>query len=119
MPDRKHNIYRSRTLAVIFMFLNAVCIASTGIKDSADYQQVALQSGVDLNTFGSEESQEPAASLVSQFRRTCLSTPNHNPSFYRTIALLPLEEWHDPAIVQSACLQKPGYYNFLFHYTLF
>lgn len=119
MPDRKHNIYRSRILAVIFVFLNAVCIASTGIKNSADYQQVALQSGVDLNAFGSEENQEPTASFISQFRRTCLSTQNHNPNFYRTIALLPLEEWHDPAIAQSACLQKPGYYNFLFHYTLF
>lgn len=119
MAGRKHNIYRSRILAVIFVFLNAVCIASTGLKNSADYQQTGLQSGLDLNAFGSEENQEPAASFVSQFRRTCLSTQNNNSGFYRTITLLHLGEWRDPAIAQSARLQKPGYYNFLFRYTLF
>ena len=121
MPDSKHSIYRSRLLAVIFLFLNAVCIASPGIKNSADnYNQVALQAGQDINAFESEESVVPAASFISQVRRGSLSATDdiykHN---FSCALALPVDKWSHPAIAQSAFLQKPGYYTFLFRYTLF
>lgn len=123
MHFSKHNGFRSKMFAVIFLFLNGVCIASPGIKNITDgYQQsVASQSGHELNNSGSEENQLPIYSFKNHAVQISATSRNYagNENFYGDASLLPARECCKPFITTSYFLPKPGYYTFLFRFKLF
>lgn len=123
MPFSKHHGFKSRMLAIVFVFLNCVCFASPGMKNITDeYQQViAPQYGYDLNTLGSEENQLPAYSFKHHPVRISATSNNHtcNKNFYSIASLLPVKKCCKSFITASYFLPKPGYYTFLFRFKLF
>jgi hypothetical protein len=124
MPRSKHSIFKSRLLAIIFLFLNAVCIASPVTKNTADEYQslISLSFGHDVNTFESEENQLPRASFISRSTsRSSVTLKNHicTQNSYRYSAGSAVQKYSNSSIASSALLQKPGYYACLFRCTLF
>lgn len=122
MPCIKHSGFRSRMLAIIFLFLNCVCIASNGIKNTTDdyNQAISLQFGHDFNTLESEENQLPTSSFINHLSRSSVTLKNHNcnGNFYCNASVLSFQKCCNPSIA-SDFLPKPGNYTFLFRYTLF
>ncbi|MEO6948605.1 MAG: hypothetical protein ABI297_01730 [Ginsengibacter sp.] len=123
MHRSKHNVYKSRLLAIVFLFLNAVCIASPVMKNTADeYQSVITpQFGHDSISF-ELENQLPKSSLTSRFfSRSPVKLKNHirAENFYCFSTAFSVQKYPNSSIDSSATLQKPGYYASLFRYTLF
>ncbi len=108
---------------MVFLFLNAVCIASPGIKNiTNDYQQlVASQSGLDLSNPGSEESQVPMYSFKNHVVQISAAARNYvcNENLYSDASLLPAGNCCKSFIAASYFLPKPAYYTFLFRFKLF
>ena len=123
MHFSKHNGFRSRMFAIIFLFLNCVCIASPVIKNTTDgYTQViSSQPGHDLNTSGSEENQLPAYSFKHHPVRISATSANHicNENFYSDASFLPVKKCCKVSVTGQDLLPKPGYYTFLFRFKLF
>ena len=123
MPGSKHSVFKSRILAIIFLFLNAVCIASPVIKNATDdyNQAISLSFGHDANTFGSEENQLPNSSIINHFSRSSVTLKNHicAENIYDHSSVYSVQKYSNSSIAASALLQKPGYYTCLFRYTLF
>lgn len=123
MSSSKQNGFRSTMLAIIFLFLNGVCIASPGIKNITDdcQQVIASQPGHDLNNSGSEENQPPAYSFKNYAVQISATPRNYtcNENFYSDAALLPVTECCKSSMTGRYFLPKPGYYTFLFRYKPF
>ena len=79
MRGSKHNFFKSRMLAVIFLFLNAVSIASPVIKNTADDNKpiISLTVGYAANAFESEENQTPNSSFINHYSRSSVTLKNH------------------------------------------
>lgn len=123
MPCSNYNRFRRSVLAVFFLFLNVICIASTVIKNTADgYKSlISVPYGHD-NTFESEENQLSRSSFVSRFfSRSSVNLKNHScaENFNVQSLLLTVQKCSNAIIATSSLLQKPGYYTCLFLYTLF
>lgn len=123
MPFSEHNGFKSRVLSIVFLFLNAVCIASPGIKNVAEnYQQsVASQFGHELNNPGPEESELPIYSFKNHAVQISATPRNYacNENFYSKALPLPAKKCCKSFITASYFLPKPGYYTFLFRFKLF
>ena len=123
MSGSKHNFFKSRVLAVIFVFLNAVSIASPVIKNTADDNKpiISLPFEYAANTVESEENQTPNSSVINHFSRKLVTLRNHicTENAYSRSSVFSVQKWTGPSITNSAFLPKPGYYIFLFRYTLF
>ena len=124
MPRSKHSVFKSKVFAIIFLFLNAVCIASPVIKNTADEYQslISLSFGHDVNTFESEENQLPRSSFISRSTsRSSVTLKNHicTENFNSYSTGYAVQKYSNSSIAASALLQKPGYYTCLFRYTLF
>ena len=123
MGVSKHNVIKSRILAVIFVLLNAVSVASPVIKNRADGNKpiISLPFGNAANAFESEENQTVNSSFINHFSRSLVRVKNYictenvcSHSFVFSIG-----KWRVPSITTSTFLPKPGYYIFLFRFTLF
>lgn len=124
MPCSNHNRFRRSILAVCFLFLNVICIASPVIKNTADdYKSIiSVPSGQNTDTFESEENQLPRSSFVSRFfSRGSVTLKNHScaENFNVQSSLLTVQKCSNAIIAASSLLQKPGYYTCLFLYNLF
>ena len=124
MPCSNHNRFRRCNLAVFFLFLNVICIASPVIKNTADgYKSViSIPTGQDINTFESEENQLPRSSFINRFfSRSPVILKNHNraENFNVQSSLLTEYKCSNAIIATSSRLQKPGYYTCLFLCNLF
>ena len=119
MSFSKHIVFKSRMLAVVFLFLNAVCIASPIVKNNADNhnQLISLPLGQNAE---SEETQLPNSSFINHHaqRSIVLKNLNCNSGFIEKEPILPAQR-RPGTITTSGFLPKPGYYIFLFRYTLF
>ena len=123
MSDSNHSVILRNMLAIIFVFLNAVSIASPVIKNTADdYRQlVSLPLGHNSNTSGPEENQLLNTSFLNHQAQSSVSLKNHNcnANFNCNAPLLSVQKCSNSSIAPSFFLERPGYYIFLFRYTLF
>jgi len=123
MRGSKHTVIKSRILAVIFVLLNAVSVASPVIKNRADDDKSIISSpfGNAGNAFESEENQTPNSSFINHFSRSSVTVKNHicTENVYCHSLVFPVQKWRGSSITTSTFLPKPGYYIFLFRCTLF
>lgn len=123
MSGIKHSVIKSRVLAIIFLFLNAVCIASPVIKNTADdfKQAISLPFGHNAHSSETEESQLPNSSFINYHLKSSVTLKNHNgdANFNGNVPALSASNWFKYSLTGSDFLPKPGYYNCLFLYTLF
>lgn len=123
MRRSKPTMIKSRILAIVFLFLNAVCIASPVMKNTAeDYNQlISLPFGHDANSAESEENQLPNSSFINHRAQSSvtLKNDNCNANFNGNVPSQRVQKWSNFSIIVSDLLPKPGYYSFLFLYTLF
>lgn len=119
MSFSKHKLFKSRILAVIFLFLNAVCIASPVVKNTFQDHTQLISFSLGHNA-ESEESQLPDFSFINHHtqRFFLLKKDNCSADLIDKVAILPGKKWSD-SITASDLLPKPAYYSFLFLYTLF
>ncbi|MEO6134690.1 MAG: hypothetical protein ABIP35_06025 [Ginsengibacter sp.] len=117
MPRRIHNSFTKSILAVMFMFLNGICIASPALKNTADnYSQNAS-----LNNLETTENQLPAQSLkLNTIRRSVVLVNRANvENLYNNTVAIVFNKSSDFSPANLYLLPKPAYYLLLFHYTLF
>lgn len=123
MSGIKHSVIKSRMLAIIFLLLNAVCIASPVIKNTADdfNQAISLPFGHNANSSETEENQLPNSSFINyHLQRSVVSeNPNGKANFNGNVPALFAKKWFKYSLTGSDFLPKPDYYNCLFLYTLF
>ncbi|MEO6894570.1 MAG: hypothetical protein ABI136_06000 [Ginsengibacter sp.] len=123
MSASKHSVIKSRMLAIIFLFLNVVCIASPVMKNTADdYNQlISLPFGHDANSAESEENQLPNSSFINyNSQRFILAKNDHCPTNFICNVPSPAgQKSNNSYFIPFDLLPKPGYYSFLFLYTLF
>lgn len=125
MPGKQHTSFRYMLLGIVFLLFNCVCTAASVIKiTSEDYKQaVSLQL---TQNAGANETEEDssliASSYVNRFAR--FSVRKQYPGqFYNTcsnnqIAFADIG-WQLSYLPAKHTLPTPGYYAFLFRYTLF
>ena len=117
-----HSSFRKSILAFIFLFLNGICIASPAIKNSVIIftQTSSLQTGNDLNNPEITENHLPAQSIRHQaVRRSVVSLSNSGGKIDNNIAASDMQQGFQYSRPDSYFLKRPGYYIFLFRYTLF
>lgn len=121
----KHNSFRIRLFAILFLFLNYVCTAAPVIKNisEAHKQAISLQRGHDFNTLETEEENRLAASSIINHRtqswyRKC-NKPNCNKNNHCNANVFSFQSWEHPSITVADFLPTPGYYTFLFRYKPF
>ncbi len=123
MPSSKRNRFISRMLAILFLFLNCVSVASPAVDITAnDYRHAGVsQPANDLNNPGSEENQLPAYSFKHHPVRISSTAANHacKENSYSTSSILPIKMGLAPGMNSSYFSPKPAYYNSLFRYKLF
>jgi hypothetical protein len=117
-----HSSFSKSILAFIFLFLNGICIASPAIKNSVDnYTQTStLQAGNDLNTLETTENHLPAQSIRHKgVRYSVVSLSNAGGKIDNNIADLDMQRSSQYSRHETYFQPRPGYYIFLFRYTLF
>ncbi len=122
MHRSHHSSFSKSILAFIFLFLNGICIASPAVKNSVNIftQTFSLQTGNDLNSPETTENHLPAQSIRHQsVRRSVLSLSNAGENLGNNIEALDMQSGFEYSRAVSYFLTKPGYYIFLFRYTLF
>ena len=124
MHRSNHSRFRRSILAVFFLFLNVICIASPVVKNATDDDKpvITLLYGQDIHFVEPDENQLTRSSFVNRFfSRSAASLKNHNgtENIYRYSSVLMAQKCSNSIIAVSSLLQKPGYYSCLFLYTLF
>lgn len=123
MSRSYHSSFSRSILAVIFVFLNTICVASTAIKNSANnfIQISSLQTAPDLNNPETSENHLPAQSLKQQVVRRAVVPSNraHIESINNNTLVLYNKSDLPYDTFTSHFLTRPGYYIFLFRFTLF
>ena len=123
MRKSKHTMIKSRILAIVFLFLNAVCIASPVLKSTGTdcKQLISLPFGHDANSSEAEENQLTNISFINQHSQVSATSKKQtiNDDFKVNIPVLRFQKHSNSSITVSDFLPKPGYYKFLFLYTLF
>ena len=119
MPRSHHSSLSKSILAVIFLFLNGICVASPAIKNIThnNIEVSSLQPGNDSNSPEITENHLATQSIRHQaVRRSVLTLNNAGENIDNNIAALRGLEY---SRADSYFLPRPGYYIFLFRYTLF
>ncbi len=124
MAGKKHIGFKSRLLAVLFLFFNCVCTAAPVIKNSLDdnKQSLSLRLQNLNNTETEEENRLTSSSYINQhssfsFRKQT----NHivNEVNHCNEMVLSVKDWRQPSITVADLLPTPRYYSFLFRYKPF
>jgi hypothetical protein len=121
MSNLKHFNYKSTLLAIVFGFLNCVCMASPVLKANADCNQelVSLQFGNDLNNIDIEADPISAYSFkINQVNFAAAKFSSH-PNPYTDIATNGFISKPLASNFSAYLIPEPGYYSFLFQYSLF
>lgn len=123
MTRSKHSNFSKSILAVIFVFLNGICVATPAIKNSTgNYTQTSsLQFGYDLNNPETAENHLPAQTIRQQaVRRSLIPSDRAGiENINNDTTALRMHEGFNYSRSSSYFLPRPGYYIFLFRYTLF
>lgn len=123
MTDSKLYNFKSRILAIIFLFLNAVCIASPAIKTAYENegQSVTIPFINDFNTVESEEEISGTSFINNHKSLSSANKSNNNRSEknYLQRLVLSVQNHFSPFIKNSAFLPTPHYYTFLFRFKPF
>ncbi len=123
MPSSKRDRYSSRMFAILFLFLNCVCIVVPGSKNISESltEVIASLLGHDLNSSATEENQLAEYSL--KHRPARLSTTSsyciYDNNFYGDIPLPAVKKNCKSPVAATSFLPRPEYYAFLFRFTLF
>ncbi len=123
MPLSNHNNFSRSILAFIFLFLNGICVASPSVKNSTDNftQTSTVQFGYDLNNPETTENHLPAQTMRKQSARHSV-VPSNQADFeniYINTAPLNIKLDFHYSRAGTYFPPLPGYYIFLFRYTLF
>ena len=123
MPCIHYNNFSKSILVVIFLFLNGICIASPAVKNTADNhtQTASLPLGNDLNNVETGENQLPVQSCKQQAALRSVAPANGAgiQTLYNNSAEPDVQNLLNYYAAPSFFLPRPGYYIFLFRYTLF
>ena len=123
MPRNNHINFSRSILAFIFLFLNGICVASPSVKNSTDNftQTSSVQLGYDLNNPETTENHLPAQSIRQQSVRRSVVPANQADfeNIYNNTAPLHIKEDFHYFRAGTYFHPIPGYYIFLFRYTLF
>jgi len=125
MLGKQHTGFRHRLLAMLFLFFNCVCTAAPIIKNtSQEYKQaVSLRLAPSPNTAETEEeSRLVASSYVHQLTHFSLKKQHSNHLYkqHNNQAASFADSGLLKVFFTSVnSLPRPGYYAFLFRYTLF
>lgn len=123
MPRSNHSSFMRSILAFIFLFLNGICVASPAVKNITDNltQTSSLQYGYDLNSPETSENHLPAQSFKHQAVRRSVVLANRadiTNQLNETEAFF-MQGSFPYSYAGFYFLPRPGYYIFLFRYTLF
>lgn len=123
MPGKQHTGFIHKLLGMLFLFFNCVCTAAPLIKaTSQDYKQaVSMRLMQNSNSETEDESRLTLVSYVNQ--RTPFSFRKQG-SLYAPDSKVPTAALQEadvtnPPFASSRFLPPPGYYAFLFQYSLF
>ena len=122
MPRSHHSSFSKSILAVIFLFLNGICVASPAIKNIThnNIEVSTLQPGNDSNSPEITENHLATQSIRHQaVRRSVLSLSNAGENIGNDIKASNIQRGFQYLRDDSYFLPRPGYYIFLFRYTLF
>ncbi|MEO5944371.1 MAG: hypothetical protein ABIP30_15075 [Ferruginibacter sp.] len=121
MSNFKHFNYKSSLLAIFFGLLNCVCMASPVLKTYADCnkEQVALQYGYDLNNIETEGESISTYSFKNTHINFAPAKFSSDPNLYNNIEKNEGSENAAVPYISAYLIPEPGYYSFLFQYSLF
>lgn len=123
MTGSKLYNFKSRILAIIFLFLNAVCIATPAIKTAYENegQSVTIPFINDFNTVESEEEISGTSFINNHKGLSSANKSNSNRSAknYLQRLVLSVQNRFSPFIKFSAFLPTPHYYTLLFRFKPF
>ena len=125
MDGSKHIGFKSRLLAVLFLFFNCVCTAAPVIKSSLDGNKQVLSLHLVQNLNNTETEEENRLTISSYINHHAAFSfrkqTNHlvNETNHYNEMLFSVKDWSRPSISAADILPTPRYYSFLFRYKPF
>lgn len=122
MMQKQHNRFRSKLLAVLFLFFNCVCAAAPAAKLTDNNLADALSLKIGSCPVQTEEETHVASGYVNYVSHFSVRAQSfkQNPHFrYNKYAAAISVVESNASILNAGTLPLPGNYAFLFRYNLF
>lgn len=124
MPAKQHTGFKNSLLAILFLLFNCICVAAPVVRSSAEKESGVVP--ISLNQFPAPgENEEDSHNTTFTYTNHCPSISERKQDERLQTAVIDPHDLFVPAANEKWIYNNadgiplPGYYRFLFRYTLF